>query len=403
MRYGWGDLKNFDDVLAATRVRAQNRRNFDVERISDLGIEYVDQGKHPRLPEGGFVASKLKDAKGNAMVVGPGAIRGACKLMDVKPNFFNGFEDRNAFPKALANKLDNPNRSGRDRTFKIRTGFADNGIDEQLAAILPGSYQIRDANEQLSHFAQVVFENLGPIKGVEVAEQGFGDIVSYRMVIGENIQRGQRDEEGQFMMFCLRMSETGLVNDEAALGLYRLICKNGAMGWDEAAVASWSHKTPLEDYLNKAGSTVRMATHFGQAWGKIFGDMEQAKLPAPAADCLHAMKASKMITGQHFDMADLHAKSGMEASNTQYDLYNLLTRGAQDLPNIQQRQSAERTTLEIFTKDGGFLQRLDDAAKRAEQAARRQTGEAGPGAIGTRGHERPQPALAAQLRNLMGD
>jgi hypothetical protein len=390
--YGWKDLTSLDEVLAKTRQRAQNRQNFTVDRISDLKIDW--KATHPKAPNGGYFAN----INGKEMPLGGQAVRGACKLIKSKPDFFNQFDDKMAFPKALINCLDAPGRRNA-QGFKVRTGYADDGLTEQVAAILPGNYEIRDAHEQLAYFAQVVYENLGPIKGIQVMEQGYGDVVAYRAVIGENIMPGTKDEAGQFMMFCLKMSETGAISDETALGLYRLICRNGAMGWDQATLGEWTHRTPVDEYLNKTGSTIRLATHFASAWGKIFQDLQKATLPGPMADMLHAMKSSKMITTEHYDMAEIHAKSGTEPDQTQYDLYNILTRGAQDLPNINQRQSAERKTLKVFTESGGVMEHLEKARKRAELAAQ------GPrqGLIGAPGHERPQPAFAKQLRGMLGN
>lgn len=364
--YGWEDTTPFETVLKATRQRALNRQNLDVDRIKDLGIEYSDT--HPQLPNGGYVATKLKDSKGRAMALNESAIAGAMKLLGAKRNFFAGFEDRDALPKMLINKLDNPARQG-EHTFKVRTGWtSDEGrFAEVITAILPGSYQIRDANVQLQQFAEMVHENLGPIRGVQVSETGYGDALAYRMIVGNNIMKGTREDAGQHMMFSLRMSENGLFDDEAALGLYRLICANGAMGWDTASIATWSHKTELTDYTNKAGKTITATSRFQQLWSPIFDNMAQAKLEHPAADYLHMMKTRQMITDRHYQMADSHAKSGMEPTDTHYDLYNLLTRGAQDLPSLLQRYQAERKTLKLFTEDGGFVPALDKARIKMEQ------------------------------------
>jgi hypothetical protein len=373
-------------------MRATSRNNETLDRISDLGIEYIDESaKHPHLPEGGYVARNMHDKNGNSLPLAPSAITGACRMLGTKFKMFAGCEDRDAFPKLLRNNLDNPNRGG-DHTFKVRTGFAENGIDEVVKAILPGSYEYRDANVQLANFASLCTENIGPIRGVEVEEHGFGDSLMYRFIMGNNIMPKQGDLKGQFVAFCLHMSEHGLFPDTAQLGLWRLICKNGAMGFDNATIATWTHRSDMMDYMNKAGRTIQAAGGIADIWSGTFGRMSETKLDRPAADMLFDMRARGLITESHWDAADAHQKSGMEPEETQYDLFNVLTRAAQDLPGMRQRQGAERRVLKIFTEGDGVSAALAKARDVAQ-----------PGTIGTRGHERPQPAFQLQIRDLVRD
>ncbi len=390
MRYGWKDLTPINQVIEKTRQRAKNHPTWDIDQIAEMGIEYTDSHPHLKSGNGGYIAKQVLDSKKVPMLLSESAIRGACRLIGAKPSFFEDAEDRNALPKFLKNKLDNPNRSG-EHAFKFRTGYAtdenENGFYEVVDAILPGSYQVRDAHEQLAGFAELIHENLGPIKGVMVDERGFGEMLSYRMVVGDNIMPNVKDEAtGQFLAFNLRMSETGAISDETALGLYRLVCQNGALSFDGRQIGKWSHKTPLSDYLNKAGGSIHAASGMASTWGKIFAEMNEATLKHPAADYLEMMRARQLITKAHHGMAENHAKSGLEPVSTHYDLFNLLTRGAQDLSHPTQRHKAERETLRMFTSGGGFIESLDKARMNVERKeARINAGLVNPDAPGSSG------------------
>lgn len=355
---------SLQDAIEKSRNRSLYRRNFTVERVGDLGIEWVDKGQHSLLPNGGYIASKLKDQKGTPLALSKSAMKTACRLIGANTTFFDGFSDKNAFAKILQNKLD---KGKSKKTFKIRTGLANGRYQEVLDAILPGKYKINDVNQQLSYLASIIRENLGFVNGVHISEEGFGESISYRLIIGENIVKSQDDHKGQFLSLNLKMSEIGLFNDEVTLGLYRMICKNGAWGWDTSLVAKWNHTTNMDKYLETISGTVYKSQHIAKIWSEVFNLMSKTRLDRHASDYLFEMNNNGLISVQHYDYCNDQIKIG-HPQETQYDLFNILTRAAQELPTIALRQSAERKALKIFTGGRGINGALEDARKeRARQ------------------------------------
>jgi hypothetical protein len=366
-RYGWNDLEQVNSVIADARRRSESRQNIQVPSIADLNIQYVDPS--PRAPKGGYVAT----IDGKTLPLGDGAIRTGCKLMKSKPDFFRQFTDPMAFAQTLRNVIDNPSR--KQQGVLIRTGLGANNIDDEIAAILPPDYNIRDAHEQLTDFAGMLEDYAGqPVRGVSRLEQGHGDHVSYRMVLGDNIMPGLDDLRGQFMMFMYGGSETGMAPDQTTLGMYRLICTNGAMRLDNhQLVSEWNHKSGLDKYLSKTAETIRHLGYFGDTWGKVFAEANTKKLDVHALDLLHAVREEKLITSGHYDAAERLSVAAVDGPvETEFDFYNLLTRAAQDLPSISARQRGESSALQMFSQAGGVVEAVRKAG------ARRESGEVAP-------------------------
>ena len=351
--FGWKDLEPLQTVLDDTRRRSEGRQNIPMGSVLDMNLQFADP--NPRQPRGGFVAK----IDGKTLPLGDGAIKTACKLMGAKPEMFRKASDPMAFAEMLRSIVDNPNR--KQQGVLLRTGLAPNGIDEEIQAILNPDYRIRDAHEQLEHFAGVLEDNGMNVRGVSRLEQGFGQANSYRMIVGENVMPSLDDLRGQFMMFVYSGSETGLVSDMTTLGLYRLICTNGAMRMDHhQLVSEWNHRQPLDRHLNKASESIRHMGYLTETWGKTFQQLANEPLEQPAPDLLHALRDQSLISSGHYDAAE--RISVTEQVDTQFDFYNLLTRSAQDLPSISQREKAESTALRLFTEPGGVIEQLRRSA-----------------------------------------
>jgi hypothetical protein len=282
-------------------------------------------------------------------------------MIGAQPKMFKRAASPEAFPQMLYQVLDNP--AAKKHGIKIRTGLAPNGITEQIAAILPPDYVVKDSHEQLADFASMLESHVGAVRGVSKLEQGYGDINSYRLVVGENVMPALDDLKGQFMMFVYSGSETGMCEDMTTLGLYRLICTNGAMRTDhEQLVAHWNHRANHDKFMSKSAETVRHVGYFSDVWGKMFQKAAATPLPAPARDMLHAVRETNLITRSHFDAAE--RQSGTGPVETQFDFFNLLTQSAQMLPSIQQREDAESRSMKLFTERGGVMERIRAAAER---------------------------------------
>jgi hypothetical protein len=352
-RYGMGDLESVDSVIAEARQRSDSRQNISVPSVLDLNLRYCDP--HPGQPKGGYMAR----IDGKDLPLSDNALRGACKMMNAQWRHYRQFADPSAFPQALHNILDNPGRRG-PKGLLVRTGLADNGINEEVAAIMSPTYRIRDAWEQLTDFSSLINDTIGTVRGIDRIEYGHGNELSYRIVIGNNVMQATDELHGQFMMFVLSMSELGVGVDTTTLGLYRLVCTNGAMALtDKSLVSRWNHQGSADKYLEKSSESLRHLGFLGDQWGKIFGELMSAPLTADASDMLHAFREAGYIDNDHFDAAQSLAVTG--PVETQFELYNLLTRSAQDLASIKARQQAESKSFRLFTEEGGIVEKLRKA------------------------------------------
>ena len=126
-------------VLAECQARHNARKTIILPDAVSLNLHWVEP--HSGMPRGGFMGR----IDGKDLPLGETGMRTACKLIKSRPEFFEQLSDPDAFPKLFRNAIDNPNRQG-DAGIMVRTGLSDNGFSDEIAAILPPSYEVRDAN-----------------------------------------------------------------------------------------------------------------------------------------------------------------------------------------------------------------------------------------------------------------
>lgn len=374
-KHGRAKVQPLQDVLEIAATRAKGYENLDVDRISDLKIGWHDTDASHR-DSGWYAKVGSRD-----LILSDQAVRSASKLIGQHdPRHWKLYPDRNAFPTALAHILDNSATSGNRKNPK-RLLVRHDGI--KIRAILPFTYKIRDAAEMLGNFADQINRSVGEIQGVSVLEDGEpGDLCSYRIVMNQNIMPSLRAEFGQFMMFLLAVSETGWsfaagADAATSLGLFCTSCTNSAIR--ASLTSKWNHRTKTQDkFFGDSTERIRTTGYYQNKYTRIFNELLNAKLDVSPPDLLKAFHGEKLITSGHYDAAELYVREKTEDGRrveTQYDLFNVLTRSAQDLPSLTQRQTAETRTLHLFTESGGIFERLRNAAQeRAKQLALRRGG-----------------------------
>lgn len=337
-------MESVDYVMSRLQSRSKNRRNLHIDRFKDLNVRWIEQD--PTHTKSGWYAKV--DSKD--MRFSSNAVKSASKLIkQCKVKYWDQFPDKDAFPTTLSHILDS--------RVNPRLLVRHDGVE--INAVLPPQYVIRDAGALLGEFIAPIRENLGEIHGISSLEEGSGDICSYRVVVGQNIMPSLHAKFGQFMMFHLGTSETGARDTTTTFGLYRTICTNSAIG--EKLVTKWNHRGDGENFFMKSSERLRSAGYYQGAYGKIFGVLLNTKLVVSARDLLSAMSEENLITNSHYDAATLRVDAPTEDGRpieTQYDMFNLLTRSAQDLPSIQSRQVAESRSLHMFTEPGGVFEAL---------------------------------------------
>jgi hypothetical protein len=346
-------LMPIDAVLANAKYRKDHRSDLKFDRAVQLGLHW-QEGQ--RGENGAFYAK----IDGKEMKVTNSAVKTACRMVKAKPEFFKQSPDPDAFPKWFRNVMDAPTR--RNQGILVRH----NGID--VEAILPSDYQVRDTYDFFNDYAEQIGDTVGDIAGVQALERENGAHNSYRIICGTNIMPQLQAEFGQYMMFSLNNSETGLRNDEVRLGLYRTTCTNSAVpGMTHGA--SWNHRSAQDTFNNKVGKLIRTTSYYRQSFGNLFNTMLQLPLPADPVSVLQNILDDQIISKAHAKASRNYAMGLTEmgtAHSTWYDLFNALTRGAQDMPELTARTKAEEAALSIFMDGAATSGRFNRRREQAE-------------------------------------
>jgi len=364
--HGRHHVRPVEDVLNRLKIRRDGYVNVDIEKVSQLGIRWMEKDNDHR-DSGWYAKIDGRDLKLSNQAVN--SVSKMVKVTDMR--YWNQFADKNAFPKTLSHILENtPSQSSVDRAEPKRLMIRHDGI--QVRAILPYEYKVKDAYDLLSDFLTMVSESMGKINGVSSLETGdSGDINSYRVVVGTNIVPALKADMGQYMMFMLACSETGAnvyggSSAATALGLFRTSCTNSAIR--ETQVVKWNHRSNgLDRFITETGEKLRHTGYYQDQYASIFGELLKEKLgEANPRDLLHAMRSMSLISTAHSEACERYVDAPTEDGRpveTQYDMFNVMTRGAQDLSSLAQRQQAESRALNMFTSPGGIYKMLRSGSR----------------------------------------
>lgn len=341
-----GALQSVASIVERAVYRAKHRTTLDIDRIAHLSIHYSDQDASHT--EAGYYAI----IDGKEMKLSDTAFGQANKLIRVRDKRYWGqFPDTQAFPKTLTHIWDSKDNP---RLLVRHDGL-------QVNSFLSPSYKIRDAAETLDDIIPQIESNMGAIMGVSAIEQGSGDVLSYRVVIGGNLMPSVKEEFGQYMMFMINLSETGLLDTQTVMGAFRGSCTNSAIRI--ATMSKWNHKSDLDTFMEETNGILRLTSYYRNSFSQVFEELLRAPVGVPMGDLLRMLVRMKLISNAHYEAAMVYVDGQTEDGRqheTQYDAFNLLTRSAQDL-SFAQRQIAEQRALTIFTSKGGLAEVLRDA------------------------------------------
>lgn len=346
-----------DSIMNHVEARASNRETIELESASELGLHYREASREN--PRGGFWGRvPVIMADGNQKMcdlpLSDVAVKTGAKLIESTPKFFAQGNDPDFFPKTFNHIMDSSQR-------KVH-GMLVRHNKLEINSILPSNYVIKDAVDLLREFVPALQENVGQIIGILGVEDGLegGNHCSYRIVLGNNIMPSLDDTHGQYMMFNINTSESGLHDTKTSLGLYRTTCTNSAIRVQNQS--RFDHHSPFSPFYDKTARAIQEIGYLTDSYSKIFEGLLLEKLPFPAGDLVDAFKREQLISIKHGEFAEVYAES--EPANTQWDLFNILTRSAQDLPTIREREAGESSAMSIFTQPGGVLETLRKAETR---------------------------------------
>ena len=332
-------LKNTDEVIDLFKRRHESRTTLFYDKVVDLGIRWLDQG--PSHSASGYYAR----IDGVDMLLTPNAISTGSRLIKATPKFWDQFPDKNAFPTTLSHIMANREDGG----LLVRH----DGI--RVNAILHQDYVIKDMIDFINVFFEYLQDNVGEISGISVREDGDNDIYSLLVMMGDNLLPEIKSEFGQHMMWSIRMSETGAVDTQTMMGIFRTICLNSATRINKNT--SWNHRAEWDNFWQRSLENIKEFSYYADQFGKIFSTLLKAKLELPASDLIRALYDKELIAKKHMEFAiDLSNQPTEDGRvvETQYDLFNILTQAAQELPTLIAHERAAANTMEIFTIPGGL-------------------------------------------------
>ena len=345
-------LQDANKVMDELLVRKQSRKTIYPEHVMDLDIRWFDQDRSHE--KDGWYAK----IDGTDMILDPNAVRTASKLIKSRSSYWQQFQDKNAFPASLRHILDNKKIP---KHAEGRVCVRHNG--KSVNAILHPLYEVRDAYDMLQPMLEEAESSIGEVRGISVIESSSGDIFSYRIVVGQNFIPQVSAQYGQYSMILLYTSEVGACESGTGQGMFRTSCTNSSIL--RALMKTWNHLSDSEDFYSETHKNIRLCGYYQGQYAKIFGELLNTKLDVPGEDLLKALLEERLITSGHYDASAMYIDTPTEDGRpiqTQYDFFNVLTRGAQDIDSIVARQKAESVAMTLFTDPGGVFEQIRKAA-----------------------------------------
>ena len=131
------------------------------------------------------------------------------------------------------------------------------------------------------------------------------------------------------------------------------MCVNGALRLDNKQVVSrWNHYSLPGNFYDKSFNLIRRGGSFSRICQRVFAELMEKRLGIDAYDLVNGLRDHRQITQKHFESAGRYV---MQSDiSTSYEFFNILTRSAQDLGTIQERQKAETNALRLAMIEDGF-------------------------------------------------
>ena len=338
-------MKKVSDLLETLERRDKDRQDYMILNPADHNFRFTrgnpDLGTPDRL---------LMEFDGQDLELSNGAIASGCKMLKTSVSYFqDNFSDwQTKFVRDFSSAM-NHNQKG----CFARTDCLSNGTTRRIESFVSGNWQLRVGE---SDIVRGVAERLNAqygdsILGVQHIHEGHRNSV-YRFVFGDTIM-GDDNNIKMYPMVSLLHSPYGFSNTELSLGIYRVICENGALRRDfSAGVARWNQRSNPESFFGKIRDAVDNAGDFAKTCKDHFYRMVDEKIGHHPLIVLRNLREAKAISQPHLETA-IQFLAERDVS-TEYDMLNLLTDSAKTVRPLQARQDAESNALRIAMTVGGF-------------------------------------------------
>lgn len=338
-------MKSVSELLGTLERRDKDRQDYMILNPSDHNLRFENGNT-----ELGISDRFLMEFDGKDLELSNGAISSGCKMLKTSTSYFQeNFADwQKKFVRDFSSAM-NHNQKG----CYARTDCLSNGVTRKIESFVSGNWQLRVGE---SDIVRGVAERLNAqygesIMGVQHIHEGHRNSV-YRFVFGNTIM-GDDTHVKMYPMVSLIHSPYGFSKTELSLGIYRVICENGALRRDfSAGVARWNQRSNPESFFDKIRDAVDNAGDFAKSCKDHFYKMVDEKIKHHPLIVLRSLREAKAVSQPHLETA-IQFLAEREVS-TEYDMLNLLTDSAKTIRPLQARQEAESNALRIAMTSAGF-------------------------------------------------
>ena len=334
-----------DELISKLEKRDRDREDFMILDPKDVDLRYEIGDK-----EAGEKDKFLMTFNDRDIELSDSAISSACRMLKTTPQYFreNFLDWQRKFCSDFSSAMRHNERGCYARTDCLR-----DGISRRVESFVGGNWQL---NVGESTIVRGVAERLNAqygdsILGVQVVTEGGRNSV-YRFVFGNTIM-GNDNHVKMYPMISLIHSPYGFSTTELSLGIYRVICENGALRRDfSAGTAKWNQRSNPDTFFSKMNGAIDAAGDFSNECKRHFERMVEKRINHHPLIVLKSLFNGKAITNAHLESATMFLTE--RDIRTEYDMLNVLTDSAKTLHPLQKRQEAESNALRIAMHGDGF-------------------------------------------------
>lgn len=355
-----------DDFLNMLAGKADRREDILVDDARTLQIRWQDSQEgvsgHYYIepdPKRFTQSDKLREwfRKHKRMPLNKLGFQTACKRINRSPKVFEKFENPH---NRFLSEFHDWYRGASGRGLIVRTtssGLKKDDGDREIEAIVPSEFNPISNYQLCASVLERIQQAHGDVlRGVQVLSSGENQSsLSYRILFGNPVLRESVSDPKKlsFVMLNFMGSEHGLGPTTMDLGLWRLICANGAMREDiDFCHCSWGRKSDERSFFESINNMINMAGIYGGSMTDKLAHLENEKLVADPFAILNALRSQNLLDAKHTESA--HRNIQVHEPKTNYDMFNSLTDAAKVHGDLRKRVRAESNSLMLAMQPRSF-------------------------------------------------
>lgn len=350
-----------DDFLKKLRMMHDNRMDIMVSNVDDLNLQHVRDEERRRVyfaikpnPRLFPVGSKAREwfEEYEMMEIDDTGVRSMCHQINRSWSTMLNFDNPAG---RLLSEFHDWFRSSNAKSLVVRTNTSTTERARLVDAFVPGNLNLASNFEMMTGIFERLTHCYGDcIRGVQTLHGSTPENLCYRVLFGNPIAvEGSDIRKANFMMLNYMGSEHGLNKTELDLGMWRLVCANGAMRKDLSIVrAVWGRFNTMDKFMYSVDNLVELSGHYAGSMTRKIEELRNTALIADPMLMLETLRAQRLIDSRHFETA-AYAVDRIE-ENTNWGMMNLLTDAAKTHGDMRKRTTAETNSLMLAMQPQSF-------------------------------------------------